>query len=313
MFLRREIKKLPLSFHRHKPTRHQASSWLLHCLHVLLFPCQTQPIISAIRMTRPMDCEFEQASSSVVHELSVGASLAVENNDSGNSVANPTDSSCRRKRQTVAQRRLLLKNHPWISSKPGDFSSKSVRCRGCDKIIVLDKRWEWYTTAWDKHVFRCVPIRKYHFEQGMDMPFESLVAEVGREAAEKCRDEREEARANGEFLQLTSDSAWVKPARIPKHAARKSLKLKITRQQMSSIRSPSSDSTDSPSDISTSSEAPIFSSEAPPSASMHNTPSSSDVAVVDDIPFTETLSYQVWCAYRRILVENGYPLNYPFH
>ncbi|KAJ3728017.1 hypothetical protein DFJ43DRAFT_1041025 [Lentinula guzmanii] len=216
-----------------------------------------------------------------------------------------------RKKRATAQRQLVLENHPWVSKNSEDFNPKSVRCVGCNKVIQLDKRWEYYTTAWDKHVFRCATIKASYFEKGQDMPFESLVAEVGRDAAEKCRDERAEARATGIDLQLTSDPNWVKPVRIAK--ARKNSKLTVSRKPLSSgssvpslAASPSSRAA-SPRIISSPSTSSLSSRSASVSSpSTWSSTSASEVADVDDVPYHETLAYQIALALPRIAASHGY-------
>ncbi|KAJ3781882.1 hypothetical protein GGU11DRAFT_810946 [Lentinula aff. detonsa] len=233
-----------------------------------------------------------------------------------------------RKKRETAQRKLVLENHPWVSKNSEDFNPKSVRCVGCNKVIQLDKRWEYYTTAWDKHVFRCARIKASYFEKGQDMPFESLVrltidfvdqlvdrviqvAEVGRDAAEKCRNERAEARATGIDLQLTSDPTWVKPVRIAK--ARKISKLTVSRKPLSSgssvpslAASPSSRAA-SPRIISSPSTSSLSSRSASVSSpSTWSSTSASEVADVDDVPYHETLAYQIGLALPRIAASHGY-------
>ncbi|KAJ3856257.1 hypothetical protein EV368DRAFT_78855 [Lentinula lateritia] len=229
-----------------------------------------------------------------------------------------------RKNKETAQRRLELESHSWVSKEY--FGPHSVRCLGCNKTIQLDNRHEFYTTAWHKHVFRCAVIKADYFANGEDLPFESLVAGIGREAAEICRDARESDRAKGVILQLTSDPAWVKPARIPKFK-------KVRAVSTGSLSSASSSRTASNSDSSTS--APVTPPAITPklllklkrprsstsNSSTRSTSHSSSISLprssphgvvqseamqVDTVPYHETLAYQIELALPRIAASQGY-------
>ncbi|KAH7878433.1 uncharacterized protein C8R40DRAFT_1167171 [Lentinula edodes] len=229
-----------------------------------------------------------------------------------------------RKNKETAERRLELESHSWVSKE--DFGPHSVRCLGCNKNIQLDNRHEFYTTAWHKHVFRCAVIKADYFSHGKDLPFESLVAGIGREAAEICRDARESDRAKGVILQLTSDPAWVKPSRIPKFKKIRAVSTgsisSASSSRTTSSSYPSSSASVTPpaitpklllkskrprsstSNSSTSSTSRSSSNSLPP-YSPHSAVQSEGIQV-DTVPYHETLAYQIELALPRIAASQGY-------
>ncbi|KAJ4470589.1 hypothetical protein C8J55DRAFT_563917 [Lentinula edodes] len=232
-----------------------------------------------------------------------------------------------RKNKETTERRLELESHSWVSKE--DFGPHSVRCLGCNKTIQLDNRHEFYTTAWHKHVFRCAVIKADYFSNGKDLPFESLVAGIGREAAEICRDARESDRAKGVILQLTSDPAWVKPSRIPKFKKIRAVSTGSLSSASSSGTTSSSypgssasvtppaitpklllkskrlrSSTSNSSTSSTSSTSHSSSISLPP-YSPHSAVQSKGIQV-DTVPYHETLAYQIELALPRIAASQGY-------
>ncbi|KAJ4473104.1 hypothetical protein J3R30DRAFT_3406873 [Lentinula aciculospora] len=223
--------------------------------------------------------------------------------------------------EKTQRRKKILINHPWVSDK--NLEPRTVECLGCDKTIRLDKRRQFYLTPWNKHVFRCATIKADHFAKGEDMPFESLVAEVGREAAEICRRSRERDRAKGIAVELTSDPTWIKPDRIPKVK-----KVRASSPSLSVGTPPSSSSVSGASSVAgtSSPNAPASRRRAPPKtkrartsssksssssndssfrlSSLSPTPSSAGDAI--DVPYHETLAYQIQLALPRIAASQGF-------
>ncbi|KAJ4497425.1 hypothetical protein C8R41DRAFT_917463 [Lentinula lateritia] len=225
-----------------------------------------------------------------------------------------------RKNKETVERRLELESHSWVSKE--DFGPHSVRCLGCNKKIQLDNRHEFYTTAWHKHVFRCAVIKADYFSQGKDLPFESLVAGIGREAAEICRDARESDRAKGVILQLTSDPAWVKPPRIPTFKKVHAVSTGILSSEASSPTASSSSASVTPpaitpkpllklkrprsSNSNSSTRSTSHSSSIPLSPSSPHSAVQSEAMQVDTVPYHETLAYQIELALPRIAASQGY-------
>ncbi|KAJ7739475.1 hypothetical protein DFH07DRAFT_840250 [Mycena maculata] len=99
--------------------------------------------------------------------------------------------------RTEAERRIALETDPWTNS----VNPHDVLCRGCRRVIKLDRRSRYYPGLWEKHRDRCEHVSKMGRPQPPPADMEVVEGELATFA--------------GDASQVTEEGAHLHPLPTP--------------------------------------------------------------------------------------------------